>query len=43
MNYIRGMINAIKEIPAKYPAVISAYIIYMYLFFVMIRFFISTM
>jgi signal transduction histidine kinase len=40
MNYFKGLINSIKEIPAKYPAVISAYIIYMYLFFVMIRFFI---
>ena len=40
MKFIKELIASIKELPAKYPAVMSAYIIYSYLFFVMIRFFI---
>lgn len=40
MKFLKGMITSITEIPTRYPAVISAYIIYSYLFFVMIRFFI---
>lgn len=40
MKFVSDLINTVKELPAKYPAVISAYIIYGYLFFVMIRFFI---
>jgi len=40
MKAIVELSRSIKELPTKYPAVISGYIIYMYLFFVMIRFFI---
>lgn len=40
MASVRQLIASIREIPSKYPAVISAYIIYLYLFFVMIRFFV---
>jgi signal transduction histidine kinase len=40
MKAIVGLSRSIRELPAKYPAVISGYIIYLYLFFVMIRFFI---
>lgn len=40
MKAIAELYRSIKHLPAKYPAVISGYIIYMYLFIVMIRFFI---
>jgi hypothetical protein len=40
MNAIVKLYRSLKEIPEKYPAVISGYIIYLYLFFVMIRFFV---
>jgi len=40
MTSVRGLWHALKELPLKYPAVLSAYIIYGYLFMVMIRFFI---
>lgn len=40
MKYVKMLYQSLKELPTKYPAVISAYIIYGYLFFVMIRFFI---
>jgi signal transduction histidine kinase len=40
MNTLKNLIRSVKELPAKYPAVISGYIIYLYLFIVMIRFFI---
>lgn len=38
---IRSLLYALKELPAKYPAVLSGYIIYLYLFIVMIRFFLT--
>jgi signal transduction histidine kinase len=34
-------LRSIKELPTKYPAIISGYLIYMYLFMVLIRFFIT--
>lgn len=40
MKAIVKLYYDLKEIPAKYPAVISGYIIYMYLFIAMLRFFI---
>lgn len=40
MKFITNLFRSVRELPTKYPAVISAYIIYSYLFFVMIRFFI---
>jgi signal transduction histidine kinase len=40
MTTFRGSMKSLKEIPTKYPAVISGYIIYSYLFVAMIRFFI---
>jgi signal transduction histidine kinase len=35
-----GFFQSIKELPIKYPAVISGYIIYIYLFMTMIRYFV---
>jgi hypothetical protein len=40
MKIVADLIQSVKELPTKYPAVLSAYIIYSYLFFVMIRFFV---
>lgn len=40
MKTLLQLIRSIKELPAKYPAIISGYIIYLYLFIVMIRFFV---
>ncbi len=40
MNVIFKLFHTIKDLPAKYPAIISGYIIYLYLFIAMIRFFI---
>jgi len=40
MKEIVKLYHGLKELPAKYPAVISGYIIYLYLFIAMIRFFI---
>ena len=40
MKILANFVQSIKELPAKYPAVISGYIIYLYLFIVMIRFFV---
>jgi len=39
MTAIIKLVHSIKEIPTKYPAIISGYIIYLYLFVVMMRFF----
>jgi signal transduction histidine kinase len=39
-NTIVSLFRSLKELPAKYPAVLSGYIIYLYLFIVMIRFFV---
>jgi signal transduction histidine kinase len=39
MNALGKLKQSIKELPARYPAVISGYIIYLYLFLVMVRFF----
>ncbi len=41
MKYIRGLFNALKELSAKYPAVLSGYIIYAYLFLAIIRLFLK--
>ncbi len=38
---ILSLLRSLKELPAKYPAVLSGYIIYLYLFIVMIRFFLT--
>jgi len=40
MKTIVQFFRLIKELPTKYPAIISGYIIYMYLFSVMIRLFV---
>jgi signal transduction histidine kinase len=40
MEKTSSFFSALKEIPMKYPAVISGYIIYSYLFYTLIRFFI---
>ncbi len=40
MKTLIKLFRSIRELPTKYPAVISGYIIYMYLFMVMIRLFI---
>ncbi len=40
MKTLMNLLRSIKELPTKYPAVISGYIIYMYLFSVMIRLFV---
>ena len=40
MKAIIQLFRSIKELPTKYPAIISGYIIYMYLFSVMIRLFV---
>jgi len=40
MKIFSELYRAIKVLPTKYPAVISGYIIYLYLFIVMIRFFV---
>ncbi|MDP1678331.1 MAG: hypothetical protein Q8L88_15845 [Bacteroidota bacterium] len=40
MNTIVTIFRGLKDLPAKYPAVLSGYIIYLYLFIVMIRFFV---
>ncbi len=40
MQTLLNLGRSIKELPTKYPAVISGYIIYLYLFIVMIRFFV---
>ena len=40
MKTFLKFIRSVKSLPEKYPAIISGYIIYMYLFIVMIRFFI---
>lgn len=37
---LNGLWGSIKDLPIKYPAVISGYIIYIYLFTTMIRFFV---
>ncbi len=37
---IAGLLKSIRDLPIKYPAVISGYIIYIYLFMTMIRFFV---
>lgn len=41
MKYIRGSISAIKKLSAQYPAVLSGYIIYAYLFVAIIRLFLK--
>ncbi|MEW5800381.1 MAG: histidine kinase dimerization/phospho-acceptor domain-containing protein [Bacteroidota bacterium] len=40
MEHPPRLLQSLKEIPMKYPAVISGYIIYSYLFYTLIRFFI---
>ena len=40
MKVFLSFFRSLKELPQKYPAVISGYIIYLYLFVVMIRFFV---
>lgn len=40
MKNLLNLGRSLKELPTKYPAVISGYIIYLYLFIVMIRFFV---
>ncbi|MFA6470270.1 MAG: histidine kinase dimerization/phospho-acceptor domain-containing protein [Bacteroidota bacterium] len=40
MNTSPSLMQSLRELPAKYPAVLSGYIIYLYLFIVMIRFFV---
>ncbi|MGE5315858.1 MAG: sensor histidine kinase [Acidobacteriota bacterium] len=37
----RSLLTSIRGLPIKYPAVISGYIIYLYLFMTMIRFFVA--
>jgi signal transduction histidine kinase len=41
MKYIRGLFNALKDLSAQYPAVLSGYIIYAYLFLAIIRLFLK--
>jgi len=41
MNTRPTLFHSLRELPAKYPAVLSGYIIYLYLFIVMIRFFVE--
>jgi signal transduction histidine kinase len=41
MKYLRGLINTLKNLSTKYPAVLSGYIIYAYLFLAIIRLFLK--
>jgi signal transduction histidine kinase len=41
MKYIRSLFNPLTEFTAKYPAVLSGYIIYAYLFLAIIRLFLK--